>query len=133
MHRELNKDQLYVTVDLLIWTVRAGRLNLLLSRRVSPPYAGSWALPGRFIGLDESAETAVTRLLEEMLPVRGPYLEQLYTFTNVARDPRGRVISTASGPERAVSAAIPACSSTSLACSQATVSSSTTRTCRSWG
>ena len=95
MHRELEQDRLYVTVDLLILTVREGRLNLLLSRRVSAPYEGRWALPGRFIGLDESAETSVNRLLEEMLPIRNAYLEQLYTFTDVNRDPRGRVISTA--------------------------------------
>ena len=95
MHEVLEQDRLYVTVDMLILAVRDGRLNLLLSRRTSPPYAGRWALPGRFIGTEESAETAVRRLLEEMLPVEDAYLEQLYTFTDVNRDPRGRVISTA--------------------------------------
>ena len=95
MHTELSRDQLHVTVDLLILTIREGRLNLLLSRRVAPPYEGCWALPGRFIGLTESAETAAGKLLAEMLPVRDVFLEQLYTFTEVSRDPRGRVISTA--------------------------------------
>ena len=95
MHETLEQDRIYVTVDMLILTVRDGKLNLLLSRRMNPPYAGRWALPGRFIGTEESAETAVRRLLEEMLPVEGAYLEQLYTFTDVNRDPRGRVISTA--------------------------------------
>ena len=95
MHEVLEQDRLYVTVDMLILAVRDGGLNLLLSRRTSPPYAGRWALPGRFIGTEESAETAVRRLLEEMLPVEDAYLEQLYTFTDVNRDPRGRVISTA--------------------------------------
>ena len=95
MHETLDQDRLYVTVDMLILTVRNGKLNLLLSRRGNAPYAGRWALPGRFIGTDESAETAVHRLLEEMLPVDDAYLEQLYTFTDVNRDPRGRVISAA--------------------------------------
>ena len=95
MHESLERDQLYVTVDMLILTVREGRLNLLLSRRTEPPYAGRWALPGRFVGHDESAETAVKRLLDEMLPVKEAFMEQLYTFTGVNRDPRGRVISTA--------------------------------------
>ena len=95
MHESLEQDRLYVTVDMLILSVRDGELNLLLSRRTNPPYAGRWALPGRFIGTEESAETAVYRLLEEMLPVEGAYLEQLFTFTDVNRDPRGRVISTA--------------------------------------
>lgn len=95
MHESLSQGQLYVTVDLLILTVRYGRLNLLLSKRKDEPYAGRWALPGRFVGLDESAETAVRKLLDEMLPIRDAFLEQLYTFSDVSRDPRGRVISTA--------------------------------------
>ena len=95
MHDPLYPGRLYVTVDLLILTVKEGKLNLLLSRRTDAPYAGRWALPGRFVGPDESAETTVRKLLEEMLPVRDAFLEQLYTFSEVNRDPRGRVISTA--------------------------------------
>lgn len=95
MHESLSQGQLYVTVDMLILTVREGKLNLLLSRRKDAPYAGRWALPGRFIGVDESAETTVRKLLDEMLPARDAFLEQLYTFSDVNRDPRGRVISTA--------------------------------------
>ena len=95
MHDSLRQDQLYVTVDLLILLVREGKLNLLLSRRKAVPYAGRWALPGRFVGQDESAETAVRKLLREMLPMTDTYLEQLYTFTEVNRDPRGRVLSVA--------------------------------------
>lgn len=95
MHDSLAQDQVYVAVDILILTVYGSRLRLLLSRRVEPPYEGRWALPGSFIGLDESAEGAVQRLLGEMLPIQDAFLEQLYTFTAVARDPRGRVISTA--------------------------------------
>ena len=67
MHESLSQGQLYVTVDMLILTVKEGRLNLLLSRRKDAPYAGRWALPGRFVGVDESAETAVRKLLDEML------------------------------------------------------------------
>ena len=95
MHGLLNRDQLYVTVDVLILTIRDGKLTLLLSRRPDAPFAGRWALPGRFVGLEESAETAAEKLLEEMLPVEGAFLEQLYTFTGIGRDPRGRVISAA--------------------------------------
>ena len=95
MHNSLDQNQLYVTVDMLILTVRDGKLNLLLSKRTDAPYAGRWALPGRFVGQDESAETTVRKLLEEMLPVKDAFLEQLYTFSEVNRDPRGRVISTA--------------------------------------
>ena len=93
MHITLSGDRLYVAVDLMIMTYGDGKLRLLLSRRVNPPFDGLWALPGRFVGLDESAEDAARRLLEEMLPIDSAYLEQLYTFTGVGRDPRGRVIS----------------------------------------
>ncbi len=95
LHDFLAQDQIFVTVDILIMTVREGRLNLLLSRRANPPYPGRWALPGRLVATDEAAEAAVDRLLEEMLPVRGAFCEQLYTFTDVDRDPRGRVVSIA--------------------------------------
>jgi len=95
MHQQLAQDQLYVTVDLLILTIREGKLRLLLSRRGKAPFEGRWALPGRFVGREESAEEAARALLAEMLPVEGAYLEQLYTFSDVNRDPRGRVISMA--------------------------------------
>ncbi len=95
MHEILQPDRLYVAVDILALTVRDGGLYLMLSRRKDPPYEGRLALPGRFIGQEEAAETAVRSLMEEMIPVSDPFMEQLYTFTEVNRDPRGRVISTA--------------------------------------
>ena len=95
MREELRRDRLYVAVDLMILTVRDGRLHLFLSRRGEKPFAGYPALPGRFVGLDETAETAVARLISEVLPVPEPFLEQLYTFADIDRDPRGRVVSIA--------------------------------------
>ena len=95
MHTTLAQDRVFVTVDLIILSVRAGRLQLLLARRPDPPYAGCWALPGHFVALDESAERTAEGLVEEMLNTRAVFLEQLYTFTDVGRDPRGRVISIA--------------------------------------
>ena len=91
----LVQDQVFVSVDDLILTVREGSLNLLLSRRPEPPFAGCWALPGKLVAREDSAEATARRLLLEMLPVRGVFLEQLYTFTELDRDPRGRVISIA--------------------------------------
>lgn len=95
MHEILQPDRVYVAVDILALTVMDGELCLMLSRRKDPPYEGRLALPGRFVGQEEAAETAVCRLMEEMIPVFDPFLEQLYTFTEVNRDPRGRVISAA--------------------------------------
>lgn len=95
MHETLEPGRIHVAVDILVCTVRDGALTLLLSRRMNPPFADRWALPGRFVGLDESAEAAQRKLLHEMLPVGEAYMEQLYTFTALNRDPRGRVISMA--------------------------------------
>lgn len=95
MHSALEPGRLHLTVDGLILTIRDGRLTLLLARRASEPYAHFWALPGKLVELNESAETAVHQLLAEMLPGTAAYIEQLYTFTSVSRDPRGRVASIA--------------------------------------
>ena len=93
MHSELDRSRVHVAVDVMVLTMIGGKLRLMLARRPNPPYSGLLALPGTLVGLEESAESAVRRLLGEMLPVRDVYLEQLYTFTQVSRDPRGRVIS----------------------------------------
>ena len=95
MHSKLEQDRLHVAVDALILTEVEGKLNVLLSRRKDPPCEGCWSLPGRLVGLEESAEEAVANLLQEMLPVQSAYQEQLFTFTDVRRDERGRVISVA--------------------------------------
>ena len=95
MHRLLAPDQLHLSVDGLILTIRSGQLTVLLSRRDHMPYADAWALPGRLVGLTESAEDAAQALLSEMLPGVKAYAEQLYTFTRPDRDPRGRVASVA--------------------------------------
>ena len=95
MPDRLVQDQVFVTVDILVLTVRDGRLNLLLSRRTRPPFEGCWALPGKLVEREDSAEATAGKLLERMLPVQGAFMEQLYTFTELNRDPRGRVISIA--------------------------------------
>ena len=84
-----------VTVDVVIFTVQAGGLQVLLVRRGVPPFEGRWAIPGGFIGADEALEAAALRELEEETGVRDVYLEQLYTFGDPARDPRGRVVTVA--------------------------------------
>ena len=84
-----------VTVDLVIFTIAADDLQVLLIRRAQEPFKGKWALPGGFVEMEEALETAAARELEEEVGVSDVYLEQLYTFGEPKRDPRGRVISVA--------------------------------------
>jgi 8-oxo-dGTP diphosphatase len=84
-----------VTVDVVIFSLRDEDLQVLLIERGHPPFEGMWAIPGGFVGIDESLETAALRELEEETGVRDVYLEQLYTFGDPERDPRGRVITVA--------------------------------------
>ncbi|MCI9322299.1 MAG: NUDIX hydrolase [Lachnospiraceae bacterium] len=86
-----------VTVDVLIFTVDKSReadsLRILLDRREEHPFLHKWALPGSFVGMGESVEQAAARELEEATGLRTPYLEQLYTWGDLGRDPRTRIIS----------------------------------------
>lgn len=89
------KPQALVTVDVVIFTVREDALQVLLVQRGAAPFKDRWALPGGFIREDEPLEQAALRELEEETGVRDVYLEQLYTFGDPDRDPRGRVITVA--------------------------------------
>ncbi|MEM7280882.1 MAG: NUDIX domain-containing protein [Pseudomonadota bacterium] len=84
-----------VTVDIVIFSVRHDRLNLLLIKRAAHPFKGQWALPGGFVGIEEDLLQAAKRELLEETGVETGYLEQLYTFGEPKRDPRERVISVA--------------------------------------
>ncbi|MDN8591507.1 NUDIX domain-containing protein [Paenibacillus sp. 11B] len=93
-----------VTVDMLVFTIRSEtqenyrklaepELQLLLIRRGGHPYMGQWALPGGFVSMQESLEDAARRELFTETGLDDIYLEQLYTWGDVQRDPRTRVIS----------------------------------------
>lgn len=83
-----------VTVDVVVFTVRDERLHLLLVRRpdvVGEPFPGRWALPGGFVDprRDFSLEACASRKLVEKTGVVPPYLEQLGSWGDAERDPRG--------------------------------------------
>ncbi len=84
-----------VTVDIVIFTIKNNDLKILLVKRNMPPFKNKWALPGGFVRIKEDLQEAAKRELEEETGVKDVYLEQLYTFGNPKRDPRGRVITIA--------------------------------------
>jgi len=84
-----------VTVDLVLMTIRDGRLSVLLQKRSAGPFEGLWSLPGGFVRIDESLDEAASRILADKAHMAGAWIEQLYTFGTPDRDPRGRVITVA--------------------------------------
>lgn len=88
-------ENVRVTVDMVIFSIRRRELHVLLVKRGIPPFMGEYAIPGGFLRADESLEEAAKRELHEETSVRDVYLEQLYSFGDPARDPRGRVVTVA--------------------------------------
>ncbi len=84
-----------LTVDIVLFTIRERRLQVLLIKRSIKPFANKYALPGGFVLENEALETAAVRELREETGVKDVYLEQLYTFGDPKRDPRGRVVTVA--------------------------------------
>ncbi|MCL2375344.1 MAG: NUDIX hydrolase [Firmicutes bacterium] len=99
-----NYEHPFVTTDAVVFTVNTVpadsyrklpevQLKILLYKRATEPYADKWCLPGGFLNIDEIPEDNIKRKLLEKSNVENCFLEQLYTFSNIKRDPRARVIS----------------------------------------
>ena len=84
-----------VTTDCVIFGFDKEGLSVLLVQRGIEPYKGCWAFPGGFLKMDEDAETGAKRELKEETGFETGHIEQFGTFTEVNRDPRGRVITIA--------------------------------------
>lgn len=88
-------DRPSVAVDLILTSIVAGRPAALLLRRDAHPHRDRWALPGGFVRIDESLDDAARRVLATKARMADAWVEQLYTFGAVDRDPRTRIVSVA--------------------------------------
>lgn len=84
-----------LTVDCVVFGLDDQDLKVLLIQRDLEPFEGKWALPGGFVQVDETLDTAALRELEEETGLKKVYLEQLYTVGDLGRDPRERIVTVA--------------------------------------
>lgn len=99
-------EKLSLTSDILIFSVSSQKqdnyrklskksFSVLLVKRDNYPFKDKWCLPGGFVGINESIDDAAKRILATETNLHNIYIEQLYTFGQVDRDPRMRIVSTA--------------------------------------
>ena len=84
-----------ITADIIVFLKEETSHKVLLIKRGQEPFKNTWALPGGFMDMDEIIETTAVRELEEETTLKGIDLKQLYTFSEINRDPRHRTISVA--------------------------------------
>jgi len=89
MSDEITAPKFHITVDVVVFTLRQAKLELLLISRADKPYQGVRALPGGFLQAKETSLQAAQRILHDKAGVSDVYTEQLYTFDNFGRDVRG--------------------------------------------
>jgi 8-oxo-dGTP diphosphatase len=84
-----------LTVDCVVFGFDGGELKVLLIQRGMEPFKDKWALPGGFVRVEETIDEAAHRELVEETGLKNVFLEQLYTFGALERDPRERIVSVA--------------------------------------
>lgn len=86
-----------LTVDAVLFELHDGQLNVLLTKRAHEPFKGAWALPGGYCAAGQTTLEALASVVKRKVGIdidtQLSYVEQLYTFDTVARDPRGHAVS----------------------------------------
>lgn len=95
MKKNWKEQNILISIDNVIFTIINDKLQILLVSRPIDPFKWLRSLPWGFVADNETLEETAYKKLEEKTSVKDIYLEQLYTFSDVKRDPRGRIISTA--------------------------------------
>jgi 8-oxo-dGTP diphosphatase len=95
MQKYSKQTRLLLAVDCIIFGFDGETLKILLIKRDFEPEKGNWSLMGGFLHISESLDQASNRILKQLTGLEGVYLEQLYTFSEVQRDPKERTVSTA--------------------------------------
>lgn len=94
-YKNVPELQLSVTTDVVMLRIYNNKLQLLLIKRDEEPFNNMWSLPGGFVAESENFEDTLRAKVKEKTGYSNVYMEQLYTFGDVDRDPRGRIISVA--------------------------------------
>ena len=89
------KKYAVIAVDTVVFSVRAGKLSVLLIRTTKPELKGAWAVPGGLVADDQTLPAAAEKHMRDKTGLSGVYYEQLGAFGDVKRDPFGRVVSVA--------------------------------------
>jgi len=91
--RDINKQDIRLTVDIVVFSVISDELKVLLVKRKYDPFKGEYAIPGGFVKNEESLEEAARRELAEETNVKNIFMKKLGAYGAVDRDPRGRIVS----------------------------------------
>ena len=92
-YKEVSELQLSVTTDVVMLRIYKDNLQILLVKRDEEPFKDMWSLPGGFVPEKLNFEETIRQKVKEKTGYSDMYIEQLYTFGDVERDPRGRIIS----------------------------------------
>ena len=84
-----------IATDIIVFTIKNDELSVLLTQMEKEPFKGFWAVPGGLVKPSETVDSSAKRILSRILEIEDVYLEQLYTFGEIDRDPSGRVVSVA--------------------------------------